>query len=48
MSNLPTAENPKITFVKKAKQWCTTYFDDKGKQIQEWSLEKPNLPVEGE
>lgn len=37
----PTKEFPKIVYVKKAKQWCKTYFDDVGKQIQEWSNTNP-------
>ena len=38
-------EEPKIKFVKKAGQWCRTYFeqDSKGDMIQkqEWSMDKP-------
>lgn len=42
--SLPTIDNPKIKFVKKASQWVKTYFTFDGKdpkQIQEWSKEKP-------
>lgn len=28
-------------FVKNANMWCVTKFDDKGKQVQEWSVDKP-------
>lgn len=38
----PTKDNPRITYVKKASQWVKTYFDDSGKQVQEWSDTKPN------
>lgn len=38
----PTKANPKIKFVKKARQWVKTYFDEKGNQIQEWSEEMPS------
>ena len=30
-----------IKYVKKAKMYCKTTFDDKGKQHQEWTVEKP-------
>jgi hypothetical protein len=40
MINLPTKDNPKIKYVKKARQWVKTYFVE-GKMIQEWSDEKP-------
>lgn len=43
--NLPTIEQPRIKYVKKASQWVKTYFTFEGKepkQIQEWSLEKPS------
>lgn len=37
--------NIKVKYVKKATQWCTTYFikDKTGKLIQRqsWSMEKP-------
>lgn len=46
MSNLPTIDQPKIKYVKKARQWVKTYFtfaDSKApKQVQEWSEAKPN------
>lgn len=42
---LPTANNPKIKYVKKAQQWVKTFFtfDRLGKptQHQEWSDTKP-------
>jgi hypothetical protein len=42
----PTIDNPKIKFVKKAGMWVKTYFQyneqsHTTKQIQEWSMEKP-------
>ncbi len=30
-----------IKFVKAANMWCRTHWDDKGKQVLEWSSEKP-------
>lgn len=42
----PTKENPKIKWVKKASQWCSTYFEEDKKgnliQRQDWSSEKPS------
>lgn len=43
---LPTKDNPKIKYVKKASQWVKTYFEFNERngqwtQIQEWSQEKP-------
>ena len=31
-----------IKFVKVAKMWCRTHWDEQGVQIQAWSIEKPN------
>ena len=39
--NLPT--EPSVKYVKKAKMFCKTVFDDKSKQIQTWTVEKPQL-----
>lgn len=39
--NLPTA--PLIKYVKKAKSWCKTEFNEAGKQIQTWSENKEDL-----
>ena len=30
-----------IKFVHKAKMWCKTTWDERGKQEQEWSILKP-------
>ena len=30
-----------IKYVKAASSWCRTTFNEKGKQVQEWSKDKP-------
>lgn len=30
-----------VKYVKAAKMWCKTWFDEKGTQKQEWSVDKP-------
>ena len=41
--NYPTT--PSIKYVKKAKMWCKTSFDNT-KQVQEWTMEKPSAETE--
>jgi hypothetical protein len=46
---LPTKDNPKIKYVKKASQWVTTYYSEPTEQnkvrkmVQEWTSEQPNV-----
>ena len=30
-----------VKFVKKANMYCVTSFDERGKQLQTWSMDKP-------
>lgn len=30
-----------IKYVKRARMWCKTYWDDQGFQKQEWTIDKP-------
>lgn len=39
--NLPTT--PLYKFVKKASQWVKTEFNENGKQIQTWAVNKEDL-----
>ncbi len=34
-----------IKYVRVARMWCRTSWDDRGHQQQEWSLEKPNETI---
>ena len=34
-----------VVWVKKAGMWCKTWFDEKGTQKQEWSVEKPTMEI---
>ena len=33
---------PNVKYVKKAKMWVRTTWNERGEQKEEWSIEKPN------